>query len=167
VCSSDLLLLHWMAPPDTAQPAAADGASAAPANGAGLALLASLSTVPGLQTAVGLHHFAQLPSFYQRGLNKFVLTYAQGLPALGGQPGGRLPAPRPVLSQQLHSLYGAAASMGATSLAAQAQALAARLAAASDADEGRLAGLLWELQGDLQRLVRELGERLDELPGAG
>jgi signal transduction histidine kinase/HPt (histidine-containing phosphotransfer) domain-containing protein/ActR/RegA family two-component response regulator len=161
------LLLHWMAPPEADPDPEAAGLPPTPHTGAGLALLSSLSTVAGLQTSVGMHHFARLPSFYQRGLQKFVTTYALGLPAVSGQLGGRLPAPRPVLCQQLHSLYGAAASMGATSLAAQAQSLEARLAAATDADEFHCAGLLWELQGDLQRLVRELGERLEGMPTGG
>jgi HPt (histidine-containing phosphotransfer) domain-containing protein len=60
----------------------------------------------------------------------------------------------------LHSLHGAAATLGASALAAQAQALEAYLAAPGDLDEALALQRLQALQAELARLVAQIGESL-------
>ena len=100
-------LRHWLdRRAATAVPGAAAGAPA------------PLPDLPGLDTAAGLRHFAGRAEAYRRGLARFARAYAQGLPAT---------ADAGALAAALHSLRGAAATLGADAVASQAGRLEQQL----------------------------------------
>jgi PAS domain S-box-containing protein len=110
----------------------------------------ALAQVPGLQRSAGLHHAGGRADAYRAGLVQFARSYGQGLaPVARVLDDGALPAQTAELAGALHSLRGAAATLGAQLLAARAQGLETALVPGSGADPaGTLRGLR-ELQADL------------------
>ena len=111
-------LLHWLT--TRAPAAAAAPPSQAAANPPELAML---DTVAGLDAVAGLRHFGGRSASYLRGLQRFASIYGRGLDAVLPMAEGLNPGSREQLLRQLHSLRGAAGTVGAT----EVQALAARV----------------------------------------
>jgi CheY-like chemotaxis protein/HPt (histidine-containing phosphotransfer) domain-containing protein len=154
-------LLHWLQRGRTATAAPAGADDHRPTIDSGdAALLAALTTMPGLDPTTALRYFAGRVPAYRRGLGHFVQAYAQGLPGSAMAPDGLLPLPPAALCSHLHSLQGAAATLGATALATQAQALEASLAAPAGMDETLARQRLQALQAGLVRLVAQICEAL-------
>ncbi len=138
-----------------------------PPSGSGAVLPAALTMVAGLQPEAGLAQFGHSASFYRHGLQQFVELYAAGLPGLSADSAERPPGPRPVLCARLRALHAAGATLGATSLAAQALSLESRLQAALGADAGeerQLAQRVAALQSELRQLTQALAQCLAHWP---
>ena len=129
--------------------------------GAGTAVPASrlLPAVPGLDTVRGLRFFAGRRDSYVRGLRQYVSLYGSGLPAvdrfLNGASG---PDDTAALRQELHSMGGASAAIGALAIGEQAVALevALRQTAPDAARTAEVAGL----RDQVAALVRQLRKQL-------
>jgi len=109
-------LLHWLSartPPPP--PALADALATAAMPDA----LRPLAAVAGLDMATGLRHFGGRGPSYLRGLQRFVLVYGQGLPGVGSASNAATGA-RDGLLRQLHSLRGAAGTVGAAAVQTEA-----------------------------------------------
>jgi PAS domain S-box-containing protein len=124
--------------------------------------LHALADLPELDARRGLHHFAGLGSLYRRGLLQFCEIYAAGLPELGGvtEPELNSHVDADTLARGLHSLYGAAAALGATQLADQAQSLLLLLRSGGSSGTSARPGALAGLNRDLIALVQALASRI-------
>jgi two-component system sensor histidine kinase/response regulator len=144
-------LLRWL-------PAAPRRAEEA---GAGVAAPADrlLPAVPGLDTVRGLRFFAGRRDSYVRGLRQYVSLYGAGLPAidrfLSGASG---PTDTAALRQELHSMGGASAAIGALAIGEQAVALEVALRQA--APDAAQAATVAELRDRVASLVRQLRKQL-------
>jgi len=124
-------------------------------------LVTRLAGLPGLDAAAGLRFFAGRSEAYRRGLQHFVTAYAEGLPTGATRPGDLAQLRGP-----LHSLRGAAATLGASELASRAATLESQLPLPGQPAAGtpdQLAVLLAEaegLQADLRALAAAIGQRL-------
>jgi PAS domain S-box-containing protein len=111
-------LLHWLstrAPLAAAAMPAGAGALGTPAE------LAVLDAVAGLDWVAGLRHFGGRSASYLRGLQRFASVYGAGLSlAATALPDHSSPAARDQLLRHMHSMRGAAGTIGATNLQAQA-----------------------------------------------
>jgi HPt (histidine-containing phosphotransfer) domain-containing protein len=141
-----------LAPPDApASPLTTAMASAAAAVPPGLERLAGIA---GLDLAIGLHFLAGRVETYRRTLARFAQQYRDGLAEFAVDT-----APDFVhLAHVAHALRGAAATLGATTLKAQASAVEAACAAADPA--ARALGR--QLNVSLRSLAAEITEALTE-----
>ncbi|OYU99812.1 MAG: hypothetical protein CFE45_11545 [Burkholderiales bacterium PBB5] len=143
-------LLHWLSartPP--APPALANALATAAMNDA----LRPLTTVGGLDVATGLRHFGGRGPSYLRGLQRFVLVYGQGLTGVGGTTHTASGA-RDGLLRQLHSLRGAAGTVGAAAVQAEAAHVEMLLHA------GRPDAALDQALAELDRMLGDLVQQL-------
>ena len=122
-----------------------------------------LDDIDGLDAARGLAMFAGRADLYRRALRQFVDLYGKGLPANESRRAGRTVDAADVL-QEVHSVGGAAAAMGAFSVEALAQRAEAMLRPKSTvadplADADTL-DAIEELAQDLASLVDQLAQRV-------
>jgi CheY-like chemotaxis protein len=144
--------------PASAEPVPAPAAAVVPSPSTDLAsptpgdeaqrVLARLSRIEGLDTALGLHYLAGRGEVYERLLARFADQYRDGLVELGAEP---RPGP-PQLGRIAHALRGAAATLGASALQAQANAVEAACGTNDPAAQ--------TLADDLDDSVRHLASRI-------
>lgn len=146
-------LLHWISPrPEAARPAALAAAHATSAP----VLPHALSRIPGLDTAVGLRRVLHKVDSYAGLLHRFASGQAQAV----RQARDQLAAGQWQDAQRtVHTLKGAAGTIGASELAAQAQAAEQAIAEQRPLDD--IEALLLPLETDCTALVLAL---LDALP---
>jgi CheY-like chemotaxis protein len=143
-------LLRWLpaSPPRAEAPGAADGPASR-----------LLPAVPGLDTVRGLRFFAGRRESYVRGLRQYVSLYGTGLPAadrfLNGASG---PEDTTALRQELHSMGGASAAIGALAIGERAVALEVALRQA--APDAAQAAEVADLREQVASLVRQLRKQL-------
>ena len=130
-----------------------------PGAGAAAASSGLLPAVPGLDTVRGLRFFAGRRESYVRGLRQYVSLYGTGLPAadrfLSGASG---PDDTAALRQELHSMGGASAAIGALALGERAVALEVALRAGTPG--AAQAAEVATLRDEVASLVRQLRNQL-------
>ena len=150
-------LLRWLPPvADGAGPTAAPPAPAAPPPAAAASPDTPWPAVPGLDTARGLHQVGGQPAVYRRVLRRFTEHHGADATLLRADArGGRAEA----VAQRCHALKSVAGALGATAVAAQADAVETGLK-----DPARAAAALQAvpaLADALAVLLADLGAALD------
>ena len=144
-------LLRWLptAPPRAQEPGA----------GATAPVEQLLPVAPGLDTVRGLRFFAGRRDSYLRGLRQYVSLYGAGLPAIdrflngaGDHDDTR------ALRQELHSMGGASAAIGALAIGERAVALEVALRQAPP--DAAQTAVLVDLRDGVAALVRQLRRQL-------
>jgi two-component system sensor histidine kinase/response regulator len=144
-------LLRWL---PTAPPAGEEPAAGTPAPASRL-----LPAVPGLDTVRGLRFFAGRRDSYVRGLRQYVDLYGTGLPAIDRfLSGASAPDETEALRQELHSMGGASAAIGALLIGEQAVALEVALRHAPP--DAAQTAVVAELRDGVASLVRQLRKQL-------
>jgi PAS domain S-box-containing protein len=144
-------LLRWLpaAPVRAEEPGAAADAPAS----------RLLPAVQGLDTVRGLRFFAGRRESYVRGLRQYVSLYGSGLPAadrfLNGASG---PEDTTALRQELHSMGGASAAIGALAIGEKAVAL--EVALRQGAPDAAKTAEVANLREQVASLVRQLRKQL-------
>ena len=127
-----------------------------------------LADIPGLDPVRGLGLFGGQRRLYLRGLRQFVELYGGGLAALGrylADPAAEAANREPV-RREVHSMGGAAATLGAVDMQQATQRIDAlmRAAAAPPGQDAALHAELVALQRELATLVARLRDALARLP---
>jgi len=150
-------LLHWLSARESSAGAAAPAAVADPS--AAPPELAALDSVAGLDWQAGLRHFGGRSASYLRGLQRFASVYGEGLlltaqPAPDAAPDAAPDTARDQLLRHMHSMRGAAGTIGAASLQAQAARIEALLHGGRP--QPQIDDALQSLRDELTRLTQQL-----------
>ncbi|MBK6854832.1 MAG: response regulator [Burkholderiales bacterium] len=151
-------LLRWLPLLDSRDAASEPGA--APAHHTLLDLPTLLGAVPGVDVAMALRNMGGQTKVLARVVDRFVTTYAQGVPEFGLPYG---PAVLPTWRTASHSLRGACGAIGAQALAAALLDFEHLLVRGEDGHA--LVAKAGDLQVELSALVRQLKAALERVSG--
>ena len=152
-------LLRWLPAPADATGGEGPVVASAASQAARSPQVRRLAAVPGYDVAAALERLSGREAVLVRVLQQFVQQYSAGMPALVA-----MPPDGHALFEAAHSLRGACATIGATALQCQAQALE-QSARGGDEAGGRMGAEALHSQGqqlhhDLLALVAALGQAL-------